>query len=262
MFSESRPPVGRQDQDDGLILLRTDGLAFTVPNQLDGIADSNLAAPDHVTIQGERAVEFPYDVCEHLTVLFQRVGIERRHDAAPTQVLNPDDDISDAQALPGPRALGQTFDTAEHKVWPEPPAVIPKSRDGSIRRDQQGEHVKAIARLVANQSGIRTNNVHNILADLWIAPQHAVNDRLAGHIECGVVTQKPMVCSGRDHVTAPVLRMNDAIPLDAKRTDTRVIQSFTGHRLYRVSPNLCNLHDLNSFPIVASSFFLRLMRFG
>ena len=30
-----------------------------------------------------------------------------------------------------------------------------KGRDSSIRRDQQGEHVKAIARLVANQLGAR-----------------------------------------------------------------------------------------------------------
>lgn len=78
------------------------GLAFMVPGQLHVVADSNLAAPDHVTIQGERAAEFTHNVCEHLTVLFQAVGIERCHDAAPTEVLYPDDDVSDVQALPRP----------------------------------------------------------------------------------------------------------------------------------------------------------------
>ena len=78
------------------------GLAFMVPGQLHVVADSNLAAPDHVTIQGKCALESPHDICKHLTVLFQAVRIERRHDAAPTEVLYPDDDVSDVQALPRP----------------------------------------------------------------------------------------------------------------------------------------------------------------
>jgi hypothetical protein len=132
-----------------------------------------------------------------------------------------------------------------------------KGRDSSIRRDQQGEHVETIARLVANQSGARPNDVNNICADLGIAPQQAANHRLARRIERGMVTEKPMVCSGRDHMTVRVLHMHDAIPLDAKRTDVRVIQPFTTHRFYRVPPNLCHLHGVNSFTIAACLFILR-----
>jgi hypothetical protein len=230
-----------------------------VSGQLHGVADSNLAAPDHVTIQGERAPEFPHDVCEHLTILFQAVGIKRRHDAAPTKILDSDDNVSDMQALSGPRALGQALDPADHKVRSESPAIMSKGRDSSIRRDQQGEHVETIARLVANQPGARPNDVHNICADLGIAPQQAANHRLAGRIKRGMVTEKPMVCSGRDHMTVRVLHMHDAIPLDAKRTDVRVIQPFTTHRFYRVPPNLCHLHGVNSFTIaLACSSFVRI----
>ena len=78
------------------------GLAFMVPGQLYAVADANLAAPDHVTIQGERAAEFPHDVCEYLTVLLQGIGVKRRHDAAPTKVLDSDHDLSDTQTLPWP----------------------------------------------------------------------------------------------------------------------------------------------------------------
>ena len=95
--STNTPP-----QRAGPISLRADSLALMLWDQLHGISDSNLASPDHVTIQGERTAEFPHDVCEHLAVLFQAVGIERCHDAAPTKVLDPDDDVSDVQALPGP----------------------------------------------------------------------------------------------------------------------------------------------------------------
>jgi hypothetical protein len=48
-------------------------------------------------------------------------------------------------------------------------------------------------------------------------------------------------------MTVSALHMYDAIPLDAKRPDTRTVQSFTGHRLDWVSPYLCDLHGLNSF---------------
>jgi hypothetical protein len=229
-----------------------------VSGQLYGVADSNLAAPDHVTIQGERTPEFPHDVCEHLMILFQAVGIKRRHDAAPTKILDSDDNVSDMQALSGPRALGQALDPADHKVRSESLAIMSKGRDSSIRRDQQGEHVESIARLVANQPCARPNDVHNICADLGIAPQQAANHRLARRIERGMVTEKPMVCSGRDHMTVRVLHMHDAIPLDAKRTDVRVIQPFTTHRFYRVPPNLCHIHGVNSFTIApACSSFVR-----
>lgn len=70
--------------------------------QFDAVADTDFPVSNHVTIQGKRAAEFPHDVCEYLTVLFQAIGIERRHDAAPTEVLDSDDHASDVQTLPGP----------------------------------------------------------------------------------------------------------------------------------------------------------------
>jgi hypothetical protein len=151
------------------------GLAFMVPGQLYAVADSNLSAPDYVTIQGKRALESSHDVCKHLTVLFQAVGIERRHDAASTEVLYPNDDLSDAQALPWPRTFSQALDPTDHKIGSESPAIMSKGRDRSIRRDQQGEHVETIARLIANQPGARPHDVHNICADLGIAPQQAAD---------------------------------------------------------------------------------------
>jgi hypothetical protein len=45
------------------IFLRATRLAFTMPGQLYAVADANVAAPDHVTIQGKCALESPHDVC-------------------------------------------------------------------------------------------------------------------------------------------------------------------------------------------------------
>jgi hypothetical protein len=197
--------------------------------QFYGISDSNLATPNHVTIQGERAVEFPRDVLEHLTVLFQAVGVKRRHDATPTEILYPNDDVSDAQALAWPVALSQPLDTTDHEIWSEAPTIMPKCGDGSICRNQQGQYIKAIGRLIANQPSARPHDIFNIFADRMIAPQHTINQGLTGRIERGMVAEKPMVRSGRDHMTAHVLDVYNTIPFNPERTDACVIQLFTTH---------------------------------
>jgi hypothetical protein len=79
-------------------------------------------------------------------------------------------------------------------------------------------------------------------ADREIAPEQAINQRLAGRIDRGMVTEKPMVRSGRDHMTVHVLDMYNAIPLNPERTDACMIQLFTAHRLDRVPPKLRHLH--------------------
>jgi hypothetical protein len=62
-----------------------------------------------------------------------------------------------------------------------------------------------------------------------IAPQHTINQGLTGRIERGMVAKKPMVRSGRDHITAHVLDVYNTIPFNPERTDACVIQLFTAH---------------------------------
>ena len=111
-------------------------------NQFHGISGLNLPTPDHITIQREHAAKFPHNVGEYLTVLFQTIWVKRRHDATPTEILYPNDDVPDAQALPWPVPLGQPLDATDHEIRSESPAIISKSGDGTIRRNQQGQHVK------------------------------------------------------------------------------------------------------------------------
>ena len=102
-----RRAFGRQARRDSAVRSavasqRMSGLALTVPSQLNCVADSNVSAPDHETIQSERAAESPHDIRKHLTILFQTVRIKRRHDAAPAEILDSDNDVSDVQTLPRP----------------------------------------------------------------------------------------------------------------------------------------------------------------
>ena len=184
-------------------------------DQFYGIADSNLATLNHITIQRERAIELPDDAREHLPVLFQVLRVKGRHDATATKVLNPDDDLSNAQTLPGPRALSQALDPTDHKIRSESPAIMSKSRDRSIRRNQQGQYIEPFDRFIANERGTRPHDIHNIFADNGIIPRQAIDYRFAGLIECDMVAEKSWVRSGRDHMSARILYMHDAIPLDA-----------------------------------------------
>src|SRR6185295_12693392 len=101
-------------------------------NQFCGISNSNLATPDHVTIQGERAAEFVRDILEHLTVLFQAVRVKCRHDATPTEILYSTDDAPD------------------HEIRSKAPTIMFKHGNGSIGRNQQRQYIEAIGRLIAN----------------------------------------------------------------------------------------------------------------
>jgi len=119
-------------------------------NQFCGISNSNLATPDHVTIQGERAAEFVRDILEHLTVLFQAVRVKCRHDATPTEILYSNDDVPDAQALAWPVAIGQPLDATDHEIRSKAPTIMFKHGNGSIGRNQQRQYIEAIGRLIAN----------------------------------------------------------------------------------------------------------------
>lgn len=105
---------------------------LTVFNQFHGVTNAEFAALNHVAVQGKLAVEFPHDFLKHATVLLLIGGIKRGHYAAHTEVLNPDNDLPDAQALAGPRALSQATYTSNHNVRPEPSAVMAEGFDSVI----------------------------------------------------------------------------------------------------------------------------------
>src|SRR6185295_18938139 len=172
--------------------LCADSLALVLWDQLHGISDANFASPDHVTIQSKRAAEFPRDVLEHLTVLFQAVRVKCRHDTTPTEILYSNDDVPDAQALAWPVALGQPLDATDHEIRSKAPTIMFKHGNGSIGRNQQRQYIEAIGRLIANQPSARPCDICHSFADRRIAPEQAVNQRLAGRIDRGMVTEKPM----------------------------------------------------------------------
>jgi len=82
------------------------GFIIFSADQLDVFADVDFSAFDYVTVQCQRAVEFPDDFIEHFAILFQRVWIIGRHDAPAAKILNANHNFPDAQTFPRPGALG------------------------------------------------------------------------------------------------------------------------------------------------------------
>src|SRR6266540_6233377 len=76
--------------------------ASTTTYQLHLIPHGEFATFDHKTVKRELAGEPPIDVPGDLLVLDLRVRIVCSHDAAQTQILDPDEQLADAQAAARP----------------------------------------------------------------------------------------------------------------------------------------------------------------
>src|SRR5439155_18764713 len=75
--------------------------------QFNGIADGEVAAVDHVAVEGHAPAELRGDAAQDTDVLHQRVGIERRHHTTRAELGHRDDSFPDAEPATGPGALSQ-----------------------------------------------------------------------------------------------------------------------------------------------------------
>src|SRR5438034_9044622 len=107
---------------------------------------SGLATLDDIAIERQLAPELLSDFSEDPGVLFHGVGIKRGHDTARTKVMNPNDDVSNAQAVAGPRTLRQTLDTANDEIRSEPAPIVPEGSNGAVGRHEQGQHIEPVGR--------------------------------------------------------------------------------------------------------------------
>jgi hypothetical protein len=215
---------------------------LTILSQLNRIAGPNLAALNHIAVQCKLAIELADNFPEHPTILPLRIGIERGHDAAPAQVLDSNNDLPDAQALSRPRSLRQPIDIADHKVWPEPPAVMAESLDRAVGRYQERQDVEPVGRFIVDQAGAWSDDVNDLLQHLRLGPRQSVHSGFARSVEGRVMSKQPRMSSGCDEAPAGILYVNDAIPGNPKRTQHCMVQSLASHRFDGISPDLCDFH--------------------
>ena len=109
----------------------------------------------------------------------QRVGIERSHDASQAQILDPAEDLADAQAATGPVALALSLDAADHDVGPEAPEVVAKGGDGAVGGDEEWQHVEALGAVIAHESGARARDGHDLSGYLRTTPRPSIHQGVA-----------------------------------------------------------------------------------
>jgi hypothetical protein len=123
-----------------------------------------------------------HDPPQHAGVLLERVGIERRHDAARAAVANSDQHAAGAQPAPGPVELLEGRRAAYHHVRPEAPVV-----DADGTGHARGEHreredvmaLTAIPAVEAHQLDARTCRDADQLARTCGIPPQTLHLRLA-----------------------------------------------------------------------------------
>src|SRR5262249_24798981 len=85
-------------------------------HQLDRIAHREHPAAHDVAVERYAAAEAPVDAAQHVDVLLERVGVERRHDAPLPEIPDADQDVAHAQAASLPVALGAPLASADDEV--------------------------------------------------------------------------------------------------------------------------------------------------
>jgi hypothetical protein len=94
--------------------------------QFDSVSDSNLAALNHMTIQGQLSLELLNDPAQESAVLVEGIGVERSHHTAPTKDSYSDQDSSNSKHMTRPCSFSQPWNTADQNVWSQPSSIVPQ----------------------------------------------------------------------------------------------------------------------------------------
>jgi len=122
--------------------------------QQDWLAYANQSSRVYIAVERHGPSEFVDNALEDIQILLQCIRIVRRHDAAATELGDVDHHVSNSEAVAGPGALFQAFDSADHNVRAQTAAVEAHVGDGPVGCNQEREHVKPLDAVILEQ--IRT----------------------------------------------------------------------------------------------------------
>src|SRR4029453_7272664 len=110
-------------------------------NELDAIADFDVASASDGRVQAELPAEPANDVAQNRMILRPPVRIKRCQDATTAEVIEVDLRIREPQSRTGPPSLGHTRDPADHQVGTQAPEVAAERRHRAVGTDQQRQDV-------------------------------------------------------------------------------------------------------------------------
>jgi len=196
------------------------------------------APRNDAAVQADHSVEFFLNPPQHVDVLFEGVGVERRHDAAFAQVVSLDQAQCDPQLVVFPPALFQPLDATNDQVRPEPPAVLPRRQNGAIAGCEQRQNIEALGPIKPNQSRPWSCCRFHIASHGLGPPTAAIDHWLTIRPKGRPVAQQTGSRPCGEKPPPPALRVNDAVTFNPILGHHGTLQPFARHRLHWIAPNL------------------------
>jgi len=210
--------------------------------ELHPIPDTDTTGTQDRTVEREQAVQLAMNLEQDAGVLGDRVGIERRHDAALAQADDPDDHFTNVKMLPFPITLRETRNVRDQQIRTKPPPVVPQKVHRSVRRDEQGQYIEAVWTLVTDETTTRLGRRFHVACDVGRRPGAAVDARLAIGAQRCAMEQELGTRARRDDSAARIPNLDDAIARDAILPDEGLLQLFATHRLDWIPPDFRQPH--------------------
>jgi hypothetical protein len=206
------------------------------------ISSPDQASSDDPRVECELASKPFHDLSQDTTILLKRVRIECSHDTATAQTVELDDYITHTQPATGPRSLRKALDTGDDEIGAQSPVVVAKGRDRPIGRDEQGQDVESMGTVVAHQPSTRADNPLDVRQNFGRCPGTIIHQRLAPNVQTCLVPEQARMGSRGHDPTLNILDVEDAVTLDAERSDNGLLERLASHRLHRVTPKLRDVH--------------------
>ena len=106
-------------------------------------------------VKAQSSAEPTDDVAEHAGILFGRVRVVGRHDAAPAEVGDRDLRVRQSQSGAGPLPLASSVDTPDEDVRTQPSDITTEHRHGAVCANEQRQDVEPLRSVESRERGAR-----------------------------------------------------------------------------------------------------------
>jgi hypothetical protein len=184
-------------------------------HDLNFLTDTKLAARQYIAVQSKLASEALDDIVEYVRVVSQRVGVKGCHDAATSQVVDTNLDVTDQKRPSLPLPFFETRNSPDNDIGSKPPAIPSKGGDGPIRCDEQGKNVETPPALVVNQRRAGSSDSADGVQDAQVVPRLTVDQGFSVCVQSSMESEQARMRPRGDDAAPPVFYLDNAVTFNS-----------------------------------------------